>query len=482
MEWRGRPSRDAYDAIVVGSGPNGLAAALTLANAGRSVLVLEAAATVGGGTRTEELTLPGFLHDVCSSIHPLGIGSPFFRELGLEASGEVTWRHAPLALAHPFDDGSAGELHVSLEETARALGADGPAWRRLFGPLASDWDDLSRDLLAPPLRVPRHPLKMLRFGALGAAPARRLAESRFATPRARALFAGLAAHSILPLERAFTASFGLVLGMTAHALGWPLARGGSRTIADALSARVRLAGGEILTGARVDALAQLPPARAVLLDVTPRQLLAIAGDRLGGRYRRRLERWRYGPGVFKLDVALDGPVPWKAEACRRAGTVHVGGTLAEVAESEAAAWEGRACERPFVIVVQPTPFDETRAPAGKHVLWAYCHVPNGSSVDMREPLLRQIERFAPGFRDLVLAVAARDPAAMEAHDANHVGGDINGGAQDFSQLFGRPAWRLDPYTTPDPRLFLCSSSTPPGGGVHGMCGHLAARSALRRGA
>lgn len=479
-DWREQLAGGSYDAIVVGAGPNGLAAALTLARAGRSVVVLEAAPTAGGGTRTAELTLPGFHHDVCSAIHPLGAGSPFFRELALDPATEVDWIHSPLVLAHPLDDGTAVELHRSVEETAARLGADGRAWRRLFAPLARDWDALAGSLLGPMLRVPRHPFKMARFGVPGLLPARRLAELAFSTESARAMFAGLAAHSILPLERPLTASFGLVLGMTGHALGWPLARGGSQRIADALAGRLQRHGGTLITNAKVARLEDLPRTRAILADVTPRQLLALAGDRLRGGYRRRMERYRYGPGVFKIDVALDGPVPWTAEPCRRAATVHLGGTLAEIAASESAAWGPRPSERPFVLVAQQSLFDPSRAPEGHHTLWAYCHVPNGCPDDMTEPILRQVERFAPGVRSRILKVSSRGPAALEAYDANYVGGDINGGAQGFDQLFGRPAWRIDPYATPLPGVSLCSSATPPGGGVHGMCGFLAAQSVLRR--
>jgi phytoene dehydrogenase-like protein len=475
---RDRTAGRAYDAVVVGSGPNGLAAGLTLARAGRSVLVLEGAPTVGGGLRTAELTWPGFRHDICSAIHPLGVGSPFFRSVALEGHG-VEWIHPPLAAAHPFDDGTVAVLARSVEDTARALGPDGAAWRWLLGRPAARWDTLAPDLLGPILRVPRHPLAYAAFGLRGAWPAAGLARAVFRTERARGLFAGLAAHATLPLEKPFTAAFALVLGMAAHAVGWPLPRGGSQRIADALASLLRAHGGEILTGAPVAALGDLPPARAVLCDVTPRQLVAMAGDRLHGLYRRRLERYRHGPGVFKLDLALDGAVPWRAAECAGAGTVHVGGTLAEVAAAEAATWRGEHPERPFVLVAQQSLFDPTRAPAGKHTLWAYCHVPNGSSVEMTERILSQIERFAPGFRDRILAVSAHGPARLESYNPNLIGGDIAGGANTFDQMVGRPAWRRVPYATPSRGLYLCSSATPPGGGVHGMCGFLAAQAALR---
>jgi phytoene dehydrogenase-like protein len=479
MDIRRRASRESYDAVVVGAGPNGLAAAVTLAGSGASVLLLEGEATIGGGARTAELTLPGFRHDVCSAIHPLGVGSPFFRGLSLREHG-LEWIHPPAALAHPLEDGRALLVRPSLDATAHGMGSDGPAWLDLFAPLVRDWDRLLTDLLSPLLRFPRHPFAMLRFGLPASRAAVGLARDRFASAGVRALFAGLAAHSILPLERAFTASFGLVLGTTAHAVGWPVARGGSQAIADALGSLLRARGGEILTGARVGALADLPPARAVLLDVTPRQLLALAGDRLRGRYRRRLERFRYGPGVFKLDVALDGPVPWAAPECAEAGTVHLGPTLEEIATSEAAVWRGEHPARPFVLVAQQSLFDAARAPAGGHTLWAYCHVPHGSAEDMTDAILAQLERFAPGVRARIRSAHAMRTADLARYNPNYVGGDINGGAQDFDQLFGRPAWRMVPYATPERGLYICSSSTPPGGGVHGMCGYLAARAALRR--
>jgi phytoene dehydrogenase-like protein len=479
MDIRSRLARDRYDAVIVGAGPNGLAAAVTLAGAGASVAVLERGGTIGGGSRTAELTEPGFRHDVCSAIHPLGVGSPFFRSLPLREHG-LEWIHPPAALAHPLEDGRALLLKTSLDETASGLGEDGPAWRALFGPLTADWDALSADFLRPLLRVPRHPFAMLRFAWPALRSAAALARSRFATPGVRALFAGLAGHAVLPLDRPLTASFGLVFGITAHAVGWPLARGGSQAIADALASLLRSRGGEILTGAEVSRLDDLPPARAVLLDLTPRQVARLAGERLPARYRRRLERFRYGPGVFKLDVALDGPVPWAARECAQAGTVHLGATLEEIAAGEAAAWQGVHAAKPFVLAAQQSLFDSTRAPAGKHTLWAYCHVPHGSTRDMTEPILAQVERFAPGFRARIRAIHAMGPAALQDYNPNYIGGDITGGAADFDQLFGRPAWRLVPYATPLPNLYLCSSSTPPGGGVHGMCGYLAARAALRR--
>lgn len=466
-----------YDAAVVGSGPNGLAAAITLARAGRSVVVFERADTAGGGLRSRELTLPGFMHDVCSAIHPLGLGSPFFQSLPLARFG-LEWVHPPLAIAHPLADGSAAALARSVEATAAALGEDYSAYRRLFAPLARDWDALAAGILGP-LRPPRHPVALARFGLSAVQSARGLAERSFRGMAARALVGGMAAHSMLPLEQPPSAAAPLVLGALGHAVGWPVARGGSQAIANALAAYLRSLGGEIVTGAPVESLAQLPPSRAVLCDVTPRQLLCLAGDRLPASYRRQLERYRYGPGAFKLDLALDAPVPWIAGACRRAGTVHVGGTLEEIASSERAVWRGVASERPFVLVAQQSLFDTTRAPAGKHTLWAYCHVPHGWSGDMTARIEAQIERFAPGFRARILARHAMGPADLERYDPNYVGGDINGGVQDFFQLFTRPVPRISPYATPVAGLYLCSSSTPPGGGVHGMCGYWAAQAALR---
>ena len=466
------------DAIVVGAGPNGLAAAITLARAGRSVRVYEAASTPGGGTRTAELTLPGFRHDVCATILPLTMASPFFATIDLAARG-VEFVHPDAPIAHPLDGGRAVVLERSVAVTAARLGGvDGRAWRRLFGPLARDAEKLGSEILRPVVHLPQHPLALARIGLPALRSARGLARARFRDEPARALFAGIAAHSMLRLDRPVSASFGLVLATFAHAVGWPMVRGGANAIADALVAELEAAGGEVVMNHRVASLAELPEARAVLLDVTPRQLLAIAGDRLPARTRRRAERFRYGPGVFKIDWALDGPVPWKAEGPRRAATVHLGATLDEIAGAEAEVSAGRHPDRPYVLFVQYTRWDTTRAPAGRTTAWAYCHVPAGSTVDMTDRIEVQVERFAPGFRDRILARATHGPAAMEAYDPNYVGGDINGGVEDLGQLLFRPWPALDPYRV-GAGLYLCSSSTPPGGGVHGMSGMLAAESALR---
>jgi phytoene dehydrogenase-like protein len=473
-----RNTRNTYDAIVVGSGPNGLAAAITLARAGRSVCVYEARDTVGGGARSAELTLPGFVHDVCSAIHPLGMASPFFRTLPLAEHG-LEWVQPPAALAHPFDDGTAVLLERSVEATGRMLGQDAAAYRQLVAPVVAQWNKLEAGLLGP-LRPPRHPLALLRFGLLAMRSAYGLAEGRFSGEPARGFFAGLAAHAIMPLERLPSAAFGLLLGMLGHVVGWPLPRGGAWRISEALASYLRDLGGEIRTGVPIASLDELPTARAVFCDVTPRQLLRIAGHRLPAAYRWQLQRYRYGPAAFKVDWALDGPIPWSAPGCMRAATVHVGGTLGEIAAAERAAWEGRPSCRPFVLVTQQSLFDPTRAPTGKHVAWAYCHVPNGSSFDMTERIEGQIERFAPGFRERILARSILPPGGIERYNPNNIGGDINGGVQDLWQLFTRPTIRLVPYATPAKGLYICSSSTPPGGGVHGMCGYFAARTALRR--
>ena len=466
------------DAVVVGSGPNGLAAAITLALAGRSVRVLEAASTIGGGTRSEELTLPGYLHDVCSGIHPMAVASPFLRSLPLTEHG-LRLLHADLPLAHPLDGGRAAVLHRSVDLTAGQLGgADDGAYRRLMGPLVAGWQPLFADILGPP-RLPRHPLPTGRFAVHALRPVDRLARARFRDQAARALLAGCGAHSMLPLSAAGTSAFALGLAVLGHAAGWPVAAGGSRAITDAMASLLRSLGGEIETGRPVATMADAGPARAVLLDVGPTALVDIAGDRLPAGYRRSLLRFRYGPGAFKVDYALSEPVPWTADEARRAGTVHVGGTLAEIAGAEAEVAAGRHPARPFVLVGQQSLVDPARAPAGRHTLWAYCHVPSRSDRDMTAPVEEQIERFAPGFRDVVLARRATGPAAMEKRNPNLVGGDINGGAAHLLRMLARPVARRVPYATPDARLFLCSASTPPGGGVHGMCGWHAARAALR---
>jgi phytoene dehydrogenase-like protein len=463
---------------VVGSGPNGLAAAITLAREGRSVLVREAQETIGGGVRSAELTLPGFIHDVCSSIHPFVPGSPFFRELKLEEQGLELVQPAG-AVAHPFDDGSAVVLERSVEATAAQLGEDERAYRKMVEPIADAWDLLEEAVLAPLVTAPRHPFALGRFALSALRSADGLARSAFTTERARALFGGCAAHSMVPLTWKGTAAFGLVLAVAGHRFGWPFPRGGAQKITDALAAYLRSLGGETEAGAPVRSLADLPPARALFCDLTPSGFLRLAGGRLPPDYRRRLERFQYGPGAFKVDYALDGPVPWKAEECARAGTVHLGGTLTELVASEQAPWRGEHAERPFVLLAQHTLFDPTRAPEGKHTVWAYCHVPHGSARDMAERIERQIERFAPGFRDLVVGRSVLPPAELERRNENLVGGDINGGAANLRQLLFRPMIKLVPYKTPLHGVYLCSSSTPPGGGVHGMCGYLAARFALR---
>ena len=472
----------AYDAVVVGAGPNGLAAAITLARAGHSVVVFEASDIIGGGCRSKELTLPGFIHDVCSAIHPLGVGSPFFRTLPLEQYG-VEWVHPEAPLAHPLPDGHAAMLERSFAATGATLGPDAAAWRRLFAPLARRWDTLAEGILAPlrPLWQMSHPitsLAMARFGLNALQSARGLAERTFKGDYARAMFMGMAAHSMLPMEQPVTAAAGLVLGGLGHAVGWPMPRGGSQFIVDALATYLRDLGGEIVTGTPIRSLADLPPARAVLTDVTPRQLLAMAGHTLPDTYQRQLRRFHYGPGVFKIDFALDGPIPWTATECLRAGTVHVGGTPDEIAAGERSVSRGVIPDRPFVLLAQQSLFDATRAPAGKHTAWAYCHVPSGSDVDMTGRIEAQIERFAPGFRDRILARHTFTAPQLEQYNANYIGGDINGGVQDLRQLFTRPTVRIDPYSTPVSGLYICSSSTPPGGGVHGLCGYFAAQSAL----
>src|SRR5205085_6258918 len=455
-----------------------LSAAITMARAGRSVVVYEARETIGGGSRSAELTLPGFVHDICSAIHPLGLASPFFRTLSLEQHG-VEWIHPLAPLAHPLDNGTAAMLERSIEATGATLDCDAAAYRKLMVPFAADWEKIL-DFVLGPLRPPRYPFALARFALLGIRSGAGLAQSLFKGEHARALFSGMAAHSMLSLEQPLSATFGLMLGMLGHAVGWPMPRGGSQKIVDALASYLRSLGGEIVTGMEVKSIDALPSARAILFDVSPRQLLRIAGQRLPSGYKNQLQRYRYGPGVFKVDFALDGPVPWKAEDCLRAGTVHVGGTLPEIAAAERAVAKGEHPERPFVLTAQQSLFDPTRAPEGKQTLWAYCHVPNGSTFDMTERIEAQIERFAPDFRDRILARSVINSVELEQYNPNYVGGDINGGVQDLWQFFTRPTMQLIPYpyATPAKGLYICSSSTPPGGGVHGMCGYFAARAAL----
>ena len=455
--------------MVIGSGPNGLAAAILLARAGHAVTVYEGAPTIGGGARSAELTLPGFVHDICSAVHPLAVCSPCFEQFPLMEHG-LEWVHPDAPLAHPFDDGTAAVLERSISRTASNLGNDGEAWRALFEPLADAWPRLRHDVLAP-LGVPRHPLLFAKFGMAALRPARRLAETRFRGTPARALFAGMAAHSTLPLEAPLSAAVGLVLGVCAHTAGWPFPRGGAQRIADALAGYLRSLGGEIRTSSPVTSM---PDAPVVLCDVTPRQMLELAGMSFRAPFRTALARYRYGPGAFKVDWALDSPIPWRAPACARAGTVHLGGTLPEIA-----AWESQHTGPPFVLLVQHTLFDATRAPTARHTAWAYCHVPNASTVDMTDAIEAQVERFAPGFRRRILGRHVFNPAGLESHNPNLVGGDFNGGAMDPAQFFLRPTRRL--YRTPLPAVWFCGSSTPPGGGVHGMCGFHAASKFLKSG-
>jgi len=465
------------DAVVIGSGPNGLSAAVELARNGASVLVLEASETIGGGTRTADLTLPGFHHDVCSSAHPLGILSPYFATLPLAEHG-LRWLQSAASVAHPLDGQPPVMLGPSLRATAEGLGRDAAAYRRLVSPLLRHPHELLTEVLGP-AHLPRHPFVLARFGVPALLPAATLGRALFRGGRARALLAGCAAHAALPLSRPVSAAAGILFLVAAHVETWPVAQGGSAAITTALAGHLQSLGGRIETGKRVRSLADLPPARVLLFDTSPAQVAEIAAPMLPGRYVDQLHRFRYGPGVFKVDWALDGPIPWRDAACREASTVHLGGTLDDIAASEAAVWRGEHPDRPYLIVVQPTLVDPSRAPAGKHTAWAYCHVPSGSSVDRTDVIERQMERFAPGFRDRILGTHVMGTADLERYNPNNIGGAITGGVTDLGQLFTRPAVRVNPYATPNPRVLICSASTPPGGGVHGMCGYHAARTALR---
>jgi phytoene dehydrogenase-like protein len=470
--------RSSYDAIVIGSGPNGLSAAIHLARQSLSVLVLEARATVGGGTRSAELTLPGFVHDVCSAIVPLSLNSPFFSSLPLEKFG-VEWIHSPVPVAHPLDGDTTALVYRSLEDTAQSLGIDASAYRRLYQPLFDEWKLIEQDILGPLPVPPHHPWAAARFGFNALRSGVGLARARFKGEPARAIFAGMAAHSIMPLENPATSAFGLVTNLMAHKVGWPMVKGGTQNLANALSAYLISLDGEIVTNCHVKSIADLPPARAILFDTSPHHMLDIAGNRLPDGYKRQVKHYRYGPGVFKMDFALDAPIPWTVQDNYRSATFHLGGTLEEIAYAERAIWKGEHPEKPFVILAQQSLFDPSRAPAGKHTVWAYCHVPNGSNVDRSIQIENQIERFAPGFRDRILAKSTFTATEMEAYNPNYIGGDINCGVQDLRQLFTRPVPRKFPYTTPAKDIFLCSSATPPGGGVHGMCGFYAAQRALK---
>lgn len=467
-----------YDAVVIGSGPNGLGAAITLARAGWRVLVVESHDSPGGGMRSAELTLPGFIHDTCSAIHPMAFASPLFQSLPLAEHG-LEWIHPDVLVAHPLDGGHAAAMLRSHQATAAGLGVDAAAYRRLFGPLIRDAEILFGEMLGPLQIPPRHPVALTRFGLRALPSALAAARRYFADEPARALFAGNAAHSVMPLDRPLaTSAIGIMLMLAGHVHGWPFPKGGAGKITDALVACLKAHGGEIVCGWRVATLDELPVARAYLFDTAPSALARIAGERLPAAYRRRLVRYRHGPGIFKIDYALSAPVPWTNESCRRAGTIHLGGTLDEIVTSEREAWQGFHSEKPFVLAAQQSVFDPTRAPEGRHTFWAYCHVPHGSTVDMTGAIERQIERFAPGFRDTVLARHTMTCADFERYNPNLIGGDVVGGVADWRQLFTRPVARWNPYTTPAKDIFICSASTPPGAGVHGMCGASAARAVL----
>lgn len=472
-----RGASQSRDALVIGAGPNGLASAITLARSGLSVSIIERQEQIGGGLQSAALTLPGYVHDICATILPLSLASPFFKRLPLAEQGLV-WIEPEVALAHPFDDGTAAILHRSVSETAATLGPDAHAYEQLIAPLVKNHENLLAEILSP-LHLPRHPLLLADFARHGLRSAVGLAQASFKTEKARGFFAGLASHAMLPLENNATAAFGLVLAMLGHAVGWPVIQGGSQRLADAMERCFKDLGGTVITGLPVTSLEHLPDARFLLFDLTPRQILQLAGHRFPENYCRELQKYRYGPGIFKIDWALREPIPWHAKACLKAGTVHLGGTGEEIATAEREVSLGRHPERPYVIVAQQSLFDKSRAPAGRQTAWAYCHVPHGSAQDMTARLEAQVERFAPGFHELILARHAFTAVGMEQHNPNYVGGDINGGVQDLRQIFARPAMRLVPYSTPDARIFICSSATPPGGGVHGLCGLYAAEAVLK---
>ena len=472
------PQKSEYDAVVVGSGPNGLAAAITLARESRSVLVIEACESIGGGTQSQGLTRPGFIHDVCSAVHPLGVMSQFFKEIPLSDFG-LEWITPEASVVHALAPETPITLYPSLAKTADGLGRDGDAYQKLFGPFIRRGETLLDEILSPFSLMPRDPLLMARFGCRGIASATRLAARWFREDESKALFAGMAAHATLPLENRFTAAVGLMFGVIGHMHSWPVARGGSRSISDAMARYLQSLGGEIIVGNRIETLEQLPKSRAILLDVIPRIACDIVGEKFSPRVRKRLRRFRHGPGSFKVDWALDGPVPWRHPDFSKAATVHIGGTIEEVARAESAPWNDQCAESPFVLFSQQSLFDETRAPEGQHTGWGYCHVPHGTTEDVTERIEAQIERFAPGFRDLIIDRHVLDIKGMESHNANYVGGDISGGVMDIGQVLVRPLSVVSPYATPAKGIFLCSSSTPPGPGVHGLCGFFAAQAALR---